>query len=750
MTTSFSFKSTINDIQNRIVASSIKQISNLDLLKSEEAIREVIKSYTERFNAAEGMLTDISKYVAKSKNIVQLKDFNDLFESLYIDLSALYNDLEVVEEVLQLNLHRNKNYYLTLKKRLRDLWQRLSLTRLNIYDLSPGDESFYESFYSNVSSRYVANIRVDKKNGYIHIKPRLKKIFNNFNHIKSVASTTYPVDNEDGGVVHTTNLLNDLNKNYSDGTRDLLKNGLWKEEILCSDIPNMLVNIGSSSVPIRRNYRGVVSLVDIEYNYPVEINKLDIDVFGDKILDIDAVLYKISDSDEWRIAKIEQDDTLISANPNSESRMSSVRGRAFDVISFLNIQKIKIKHLRLVFNQQNFVFLNSDKIPERTVDQQINDDLSERRYELVKFGQSTEEELSKPVEDTNRSLYSQIMSIVESTRDLQAMLDKINRVLVPDVNVLNADFGKTSKFELGAWSVEPTYEEYLPVVGKFDSKPYMIRDRHILSVSINSTQETPKSSTCNWYAQTKGKVIPIVENDSIWRKEPINIIDLSTIGDFGKWPGSFILLDVPLDPNNSDYIGIYENGEFNYQLSTEIAFLNSRLLYLHKLTEPAGARYVVRYPTALYNTITQYILSPKEGSQAKEIATIPDIPLGVTASRREILQGFINRFKINTIGLLSDYYTITIGLSTVEEAKLWYGHSFPTCIFIDESIYNLLITSTIETSPYFDLLTISNSKLTTTLSNIEAYYTGVGVGPSNFDILATNANIAPLSRQRTL
>lgn len=758
MTKPFSFNSTISDIQNRIVAASIKDVSNLELLKSEEAIREVIKSYTDRFNSAEGMLTNVAKYMATSKDLVRLKDFNDLFESLYIDLSALYNDLEAVDQVLSLNLHRNRNYYLVIKKRIRDLWKRLHLTRLNIYDLSPADESFYESFYSNVASTLVSKIRVDKKNGFLYLEPRIKKVFNNFNHIKNVSETNYPVENEDGGVVFTTSPLNDLNENYSNGTRDLLRNGLWKEQILCTDIPNITLNIGSDTKEIKRNYRGVVSVVDIEYNYPVEINRLDVDVFGEKILDIDAVLYKVKSSDEWTVATIEDNDPLNEPNPFSETKKYSVRGRAFDIISFLNMQKIKVKHLRLVFNQQNYSLLNSNSLPDRTVEQQISEDLSQRRYELVEFGSNPEEELTTPVEDTNKSMYSKIMAIVESTRDIQTMLDRINEVLVPSVNVLNTDFATTAKFDLGAWSIEPTFEEYTSLVGKFDSKPYTINDRHLLSVSVDSEQESPASTSCNWYIQINGKVIPIQENGATWRKEPLNIVDMSSYGNFKDFPGSFVLLDFPVDPNNSDLVGLFENGEYDYSFDTKIAYLNSRLLYLHDLVEPARGVFAIRYPLALYNCVSQYILSPKSGNST-DINSVINAPLGICSNRKEILQGFINTARFSSVfdtentssvGVpLSDIYTISMGLSTIDEARAWHGESFSTCIFISESIYNLIDTG-ITTTPYNNLITTFPSKLEITESDLDEYYAGTGAGQSDLRILAVQPNVAPLSTQRII
>lgn len=740
----FNFTSSIKDVQNRMIASTIRDVSNLDLLRSEEAIKDVIKSYTDRFKVVEGMLTDVAKYVAKSKEIVKLDSINNLFESLYIDIAALYSDLEIIDNILTLNLARNKNYFLVIKKRVRDLWQRLELTRLQVYDLSPADELFYESFYSAINSTYTSNVEVDKKNGYLVLSTKRKRLLNDFPYIKTVTSTTYPVENEEGGVISTTSPLNDLNENYTSGTRDLLTDGLWKEELLCKDVPNMVVNIGSDANPIRRNYHGVVSIVDIEYAYPVEINRLDIDIFGEKILDIDAILYKLTIEDEWVALRFEPSEYLAAMESNSIN-YESVKGRAFDIISFLNIKKTKIKFLRLVFNQQNYSLLDSNKLPERTLEQQIDLDFQERRYELVKFGASLEESLAVPVNDNNTSLYYKVMESVESTRNIEEILEKINRILVPDIKTVTTSFSKTARFELGAWSIEPSIEEYTRLVGKYDSKLYTIKNKNLIAVQIKANQEIPNSTTCNWYVTVNGLDIPVLENNSVWRKEPINfinILDLNT--DYSDWPGSFILLDFPIDPANVDSLGIYENGVFNYSFSTKIAFLNSRLLYLADITDPARADYVVQYAPARHNCVSLYCLNPKITSDQ-----FSKISLGIVSARRDILEGFARRVKSKVDGTevlsLNENYTISSALATYEEAQSWFGSSFSSCIFINDNIKAYL---ELDLGVFDTMVTYGPSKLDATINDMNTYYSGSGVGPSDLSLIALYPNLAPLTTRR--
>ena len=108
MNTAFSFKSSIKTIQNNLISQNIRDVSNSDILRSEEAITTVIASYIDRFKTLGGLLFDAGNYLAQSKAIIKVNDFNDIFQSVYIDLASLYGDLDAVDNVLSLNLQRNK------------------------------------------------------------------------------------------------------------------------------------------------------------------------------------------------------------------------------------------------------------------------------------------------------------------------------------------------------------------------------------------------------------------------------------------------------------------------------------------------------------------------------------------------------------------------------------------------------------------------------------------------------------------
>ena len=751
---SFSFNSNIKDIQNSLLSSNIRDSSNLELLTSEESIRNVIKSYTDKFQSIGGVLIDINKYIVKSKDIIKVKDFNDLFEGIYIDLYALYSDLGLVSKVLDLNLQRNKNYFLVIKKRIKDLWNKLNLTRTYIYDSNPADESYYESFFTDINSSYIRDLIVDKKSGYLYLQPIKTETQNKSYQIKNISSVTYPEPNDNGGVFKTTSILNTFEDNYVGGSRDMLQNGLWKEEYLTNELPSMIINIGSVESPIKRNYKGVVSIIDIEYSNLIEFNRLDFDLFGDKPTLIDAILYKERSDQSWKVLNFLPEDTLLNKEEVDEDIKYSVRGEGFDVISFYNIEKVKTRYLRIVVNQENYSLLDAKSNETISVEDKVNKDLSERRYELVKFDNSIDGFLSNPINSSNKSLYDKIMDIIETTSSIENILKGIEELLLPKVNIVKVNFSDTYKFEIGLWSIEPKLELYSHNRGVFNSNPYSIYDRALISSSIITKQETPSGTSCNWYIDINNKSIPIIENNKIYRKEPIAPINMSSYPNYSGWvSGCFILLDFPLDVFSSEEISIYTNGKFTQSIDTTISFLNSRLLFLHGIYDPYYSNYTIRYPAALYKTVNLYSLSPK---------TIIDgefslLQFGIVSSRKEILESFINNIQYlkknpsDTDRYIGDDFTGVNALATKEEAQDWFGSSFDKSIFISRSIISLIDQSTLSYSRFLNTISEGESKLASQYSDaLDHYINKVDTGLSNLNILSSFSNLAPLSNIREL
>jgi len=755
MAEQFNYKNTIKNVQSRLISQSIRDTSNLDFLKSEEAMAEVIKSYQERFKVSKGMLFDAARYVVEAADLIKIEAFNEMFESLFIDLSALYNDLDLVDQTLKLNLGRNKNYFSVVKKRVKDLWNKLHLTRLLVYDENPSDESYYESFFTKINAKRLKDAIVDKKSGYLYLDKEYSRTHTTSAIIKNITSTTYPEHNDNGGVRFTTSELNSYEDNYQNGPRDMIENGLWKEQVLCNEVPDIAIDIGSSNPVINKNYRGIVSLIDIDFVYPVEINRLDFDVFGDFITKVDAVLYKTNSNDEWATADIVSPNRVV-IEDDYTAKTSPVRGEAFDVISFQNINKISAKHIRVVLNQENYIFLDSKDVREKTVDEKIQTDLSERRYELIKFGSNIDDILSKPVNDENSSLYFRILDIIESTNNIDKILEKIDELINPKIKVVAYDYERTSKFEIGAWSIEPKIERYTQTVGIFDSMPYTIQDRSLTSVALVTKQVEPKSTTANWYIGIGSKNIPIVENNKIIRKEPLYPFDMSAFPNYSTWTGgTFFLLDCPIDTILSDYIYISVNGESFEQISSygSIVYLNSRLIYIHNISNPFEAIYTIKYPVALYSAVNLYILKSKPGTDGPISVT-----LDVIATRFEVLKAFIKESgwtsktqtdNENNALTLNDLFEVTSAVSTLDEAKLWFGEDFNLALFVGDKI-NEHFNITLSNSIYNSIIGGGEAKTMATYSDVLQYIGGSNEGRADLQLLGSMANVAPLSETRII
>lgn len=747
----FNYKNTISDIQSRLVSQSIRTSANLDFLKSEESIRATIKSYQDKFNVTEGMLLEVSNFIVKSADIIKIEAFNDLFESIFIDLSSLYYDLDLVDKILKLNLGRNKNYFLIIKKRIKDLWNKLRLTRLQIYDDNPSSESFYESFFTKINAGLIENCVVDKKGGVLHLAKEYTRTQNKSPIIKNVTSVTYPEHNDFGGVRFTSNVLNSFSDNYTSGSRDMLENGLWKEQVICNEIPELVITsgiLGDSSISVNKTYKGIVSMVDIEYVYPVEINRFDFDVFGDNNTKIDAVLYKNTSDAEWSVATMVPRNRIVLEDLYGEL-VEPVKGDAFDIITFYNITKIKAKYLRIIFNQENYVFLDSKDIKEKTVDEKIQEDLSERRYELVRFGSDLDDLISKPTNDENQSLYYKIINIIESTKNIEKMLDEIDNLIDPKVDVLSYDFERTVKFEIGAWSIEPKIEKYTKVIGKFDSLPYTIKDGSISDVSLITSQTLPKSSTVDWYVGIGGKNIPVMVNNDSIRREVLYPVDMNEYSVFSSWTdGSFFLLDFPIDPLLSDYIYLSINGGQFYKVSdfSSIVYLNSRLIYINDIQNPFECNYVVQYPAAVKSAVNLYGLTAKPGIVADK-----NVTLDVVSSRYEVLKTYITKipesYGSNDIKNMSDLYDVVSITSTKEEAALWFGQNYSMCMFVGMSVgsyFNVVSTE------YDLILSRAYSKASCKKSDMTNYISGTKADLSNLELIGTVPNIVPFTNIRSI
>lgn len=669
----FNFKSEITSVQNNLITQAVRDSSNITQMRTEEAIKAVIDSYISKFSAQKGKLLDASKLVVESEDIVRVDVFNDLFLSVFVDLSALYSELENVDKVLNLNLQRNKNYFLMMKKRIRDMWNKLFFTRTNVYDLSAKDVSFFESFNTTLNAKQLHNLNIDKKNGFMYLKYDSRDILNKQYLIKDISTVTYPVHNVNGGVRRTTDQLNTFEYNYTDGPRDMLNNGLFKEQLICSDIPDMIVNIGSSDNPIEREFKGIVSIVDIEFVYPIELNRLDVDLFGDFPTDISAILIKDKQEDSWKILQFVGEIDQTSLQPTTPIA-KDLRSSKFDIVSFLNVVRCKTKFMRVVFNQKYYELLDSSATKTSELENAIQQDLAERRYDVVKLSSMSRIDPRVPVNVENQSLYEKIIHVIETTSEIEKTLTKIINIIDPQQQVIKYDFKKLLKYEVGAWSIEPIREIYSQTEGLYESLPYSLKTKPLLSASLTTKESTPATSTCSWYISVNNKDIPIIPGDLQVIKESINVVNMQNLSNFSTWTGTFILLNHPVQREFRQFIQLYEHDTL-IDIASPL-FLNSRLLYIDSIKNHKQYKYVIRYPVAFSDTVSVFVPQRNPGSTIQL-----DLSHHVVSSRKEILNALLNRSNIGGIPA-SSQYTIVPASATLQECKEWFQSNFSKGLFI--------------------------------------------------------------------
>jgi hypothetical protein len=345
------------------------------------------------------------------------------------------------------------------------------------------------------------------------------------------------------------------------------------------------------------------------------------------------------------------------------------------------------------------------------------------------------------------------MDLIESTSSIENILTGIEKLLLPETNIVKVDFSDVFKFEIGLWSIEPKLELYTHDKAVFYSNDYKLNDRALISASIKTKQETPSGTTCNWYIDVSNKNIPLVENTLVYRKEPIYPYDMSTYSNYCNWSGGcFVLLDFPVDVFSTSEMGIYTNGQFKSSVYSRISFLNSRLLYLHNITDPHYSDYVIRYPSDLYKTVNLYVLSPKSVLTQENRS----LSLGIVSVKREILEAFISSNKYTKTNpnandkYLDEDFVVVNALASIEEAKDWFGVNFDNCIFISKSLLSLIDTTTAAYDRFSVNIKTGESKLDSTYANATTHYTGNFSGNANLDVLSVYYNLSPIPDTREL
>lgn len=684
----------LSRIQNNIIKSTIKDRTNIELLQSEEQVRTLYQEYAEKLKKIGNKIFNYTNHVVNAQQLITVDYFNKLFEDIYIDLQSLYQNVYYVDSILALTLDKNKNFFSTLEKRIIELENKLDLARLNVNNITTFDKVYYEGFSNKAISNTYDNVIVDKKTGILALKPIETTNLNKHYNIKSVKSYTFPEDNPEGGVFDVTDELNTFEDSYRlDGTNDMLENGLWKKQMFTKDIPvlQLIINkeFGAPNTTIYET-QGIISYVDIEFKYSVDINNIDIDVFGEYETSILSIMYKNTSDSPWlHINKLRKDfvDDNISYIPAFKETS------AFNILQFRNIERFSAKFLRIIFNQKNYELMTTPHNNITNTETQIMNDLSERRLELIKLNGNAKDKPAVPKSYDYQGFYNGILDAVDYSSNINEMLSKIIKILEPDVKLIKTDFNKTLKYELGAWSIEPKLVHYNGI-GKFKSGDYEYNQKAIVAASIITKQEDLKQTSCNWYINASNNTYlrALIPNDEIIRKENINVVSSEFLQGNNWNNGTMIQLDFPVQPESEGIIVLYEDEKPINITDTNYIFLNSTLLFIDDIKDYKTNNYTIQYIPAKYSINLVYTLQKTDNSD-------DDLEYNIVAARESILNMYLKLTGNET------NYTIRKVKCATADYNMYFGNGkYNLCISdtvdIDTDILNYFYINTINDFSY--------------------------------------------------
>jgi len=691
MSYTYEISDELKQIQNILVKNTISQNTNLALLQSEEAIREVYKQYADKIKNVGNKLFNANNLYVSSRNVITKEYFDELFQDVYNDLHALYLNIKYIDDLLDKNLERNKKVYNTIEKRITSLENKLDLARLNVNSIVAFNKVFFEDFNNQKDNSFYYNTKLDKKTGKLVLRPVETKLYNNSYSIKSVSSTTYPVENEDGGVINTTNYLNTFDSSYNrDGLKDMLKKGLWKEQIFTNEIPELNLTINKNTVDeINIKTQGIVSYVDIEFNYLIDFNTLMLDLFGEFNIAVLNILVKENKNDTWKPIKHLKKDKL----GNVEIFVDDYKYQSeFNIMQFYNIELCKTKFLRIIFNQKNYTIVQTSATNIDSLSNKINKDLSERRLNVLNIDTSSDAKPAVPTSYTYDSFYSNILNIVDNSSNVNDMLIRLIKEFDMSPKLIDTKLNKTLKYELGTWSIEPKNIKYTGK-GKYVSNTYEYTEKPIMSISLTTKQVDIKSNTCNWYISDSNNknLKPIIPNDEVLRKESINVVNNKYYTNLGYTDGTIIQLDFPIQMNTMHLVSLYEDGKRIDYNNLDILLLNSTMLYIKNIKNYSAHNYVINYIPSKYNIVNIYTLYNLHTDGI-------NLEYNIVAPRKSILKLFLDKEDLN------ENYTIKRTICTDLEYHTYFSNDVNNLCISSEHYNNH--SNTIDTYLYANVVSI--------------------------------------------
>ena len=688
-----------NGLLNQEVNLRLTQLTSQGLIKSEDEYKNIIQTTLNSIDKNLSRITDLKKYTVKTDDTISSKQLNNLFIDLQSDMRILHQEMADINRVINLTYETNKLFYRRLKNRLAVIWKEIELFRQQSFNIESSTYTFFESF-SDSSEMYLVDLLVDTKTGILGITPAFINSFSDSSDVALVEMTLYPEPNKDGGLFDTTTAENTFSYNYTsaNGDRMMLKNGLWKVQMLTAAVPELALDI--FNVGTTTSYRGVIAQVDITFVGQKMINKIDIDPYGDFSTTILGMSYLPDEtSGSW-----------INVTDDSKNVIS---GSDVDWIVFKNFTPFSAKKLRLMVYQPNYQNINRLLNSVDSMVDSMVQGLVEKRFDKINYQYNGPEEFPQYNSFEDGDIYDEVMDVIENGGQIATLESKITDLLVPQPIAIQGDITNWKLFNMGAWEIDPQNVGYAPNAMGI----YISHDPNDHTAGYKMTNGTPtyarlyttetEDNTCSveWslLADVDGVnyvEIPIMSNTENTRTESVDTASYIPL-QYAIKPyrtninynnlSSMIKLDFPIHPSYVSEITVLENGNsfIVYDLSYA-DFYNSTELYLPTANFNSNSSYVIKYTPAIIDTVKVWTLVPNitPSNGVIDFGSMCAFANSIAADNMiNILQNFkaaSNTPKPSNISIAGSY-TKVFHLCTRTEFDAWFNKG-QVNTFIDAAV----------------------------------------------------------------
>lgn len=681
---------------NNEVDLRLSDLTAQGVVKSETEYRNLIQETLKSIDANSTRLTNASKYIVKTDNTVSSLMLNSLFTDLESDMRILHKELDDIHSVIDITLERNKLFYRRIKNRIASIWKEIQYFRENSFNIESSTYTFFESF-SEDSVMSLTNLSVDKKTGTLIITPAYINTFSDSADIASVDMTLYPAANKDGGLIETTDPRNTFDYNYTKGDRTLLSNGLWKVQMLASDIPEIILDIFGRGT--NKSYRGLIAQIDITFNTQKLINEINIDPYGDFTSTVLGLMYKTTNDDIWHNV-VDENDNVIS-------------GSDVDWIVLRNFVPVTAKILRIIYFQPNYQIVSRLMSQTDTMVDKMVQALIEQRFEKINYQYKSKDMFPKFDKSQEADLYDEVMNIIDEGGTINSLERQITNLLIPQPINIAADIRNWKLFNMGAWAIDIQNIGYSSQsIGVYIS--HDIRDK-TSGFKINNgcptyarlyTKENqPSASSIEWslLIDTDGTnytEVPIISNNEIIRNEAIKFAPMTSLQyadstyrtntDSGKIKNLYNVfkLDFPIHPAYQNNIIFLENGkETSAYNRPEFEFYNSTELYVSNIDMSNGSVYSLKYVPSVLDTVKCWILIPNKKSTSSKIDFGSACVFATEQAAMDVASTLADPTMTSaefSIANNSRSYTVAFQLCTRKEYDVWFRGGTIN-MFIDSS-----------------------------------------------------------------